>query len=119
MFQTAESIADLIDGYCCLIQGSGYVSKWERNDVNTLNNINNGLNATAATSKGNQNNGFDREKHNEEDQTDGSGATINTSTKPKPTLTEDYAEIGLIDDEGDYSTPTGLLLVYMLYVFQF
>ncbi|XP_014102161.2 focal adhesion kinase 1 isoform X2 [Bactrocera oleae] len=103
---TAESIADLIDGYCCLIQGSGYVSKWERNDVNTLNNINNGLNATAATSKGNQNNGFDREKHNEEDQTDGSGATINTSTKPKPTLTEDYAEIGLIDDEGDYSTPT-------------
>ncbi|XP_011204290.2 focal adhesion kinase 1 isoform X1 [Bactrocera dorsalis] len=103
---TAESIADLIDGYCCLIQGSGYVSKWERNDVNTLNSINNGLNASAAGSKGNQNNGLDKEKQNEEDQTDGGGATIQTSTKPKPTLTEDYAEIGLIDDEGDYSTPT-------------
>ncbi|XP_067628477.1 focal adhesion kinase 1 isoform X2 [Eurosta solidaginis] len=99
---TAESIADLIDGYCCLIHDSGgYVSIWERNDVNTLNSVNNGLNVSAD----NKNNGISKTKNNNEDSTD-SGATNQATTKPKPTLTEDYAEIGLIDDEGDYSTPT-------------
>ncbi|CAD7012437.1 unnamed protein product [Ceratitis capitata] len=105
---TAESIADLIDGYCCLIHGSGYVSKWERNDGNTLNSVNNGLNVTSATAKEAQNNGLGKTKNNTDDETDGGGGgtTFSGSAKPKPTLTEDYAEIGLIDDEGDYSTPT-------------
>lgn len=29
------------------------------------------------------------------------------SNKGKPVLTDDYAEIGLLEAEGDYSTPTG------------
>ncbi|XP_054740625.1 focal adhesion kinase 1 isoform X1 [Anastrepha obliqua] len=102
---TAESIADLIDGYCCLIHGSSYVSIWERNDVNTLNSLNNGLKASTSALKEKQNNGISKAKNNIEDSTDG-GATTQPCAKPKPTLTEDYAEIGLIDDEGDYSTPT-------------
>ncbi|XP_053962112.1 focal adhesion kinase 1 isoform X2 [Anastrepha ludens] len=102
---TAESIADLIDGYCCLIHGSSYVSIWERNDVNTLNSLNNGLKASTSALKEKQNNGISKAKKNIEDSTDG-GATTQPCAKPKPTLTEDYAEIGLIDDEGDYSTPT-------------
>ncbi|XP_036333780.1 focal adhesion kinase 1 isoform X1 [Rhagoletis pomonella] len=99
---TAESIADLIDGYCCLIHGSSYVSIWERNDGNSINN---GLNAATAALKEKQNNGIVKTKNNSGDSTDG-GATTQTCGKPKPTLTEDYAEIGLIDEEGDYSTPT-------------
>ncbi|XP_017468275.1 PREDICTED: focal adhesion kinase 1 isoform X5 [Rhagoletis zephyria] len=99
---TAESIADLIDGYCCLIHGSSYVSIWERNDGNSINN---GLNAATAALKEKQNNGIGKTKNNSGDSTDG-GATTQTCGKSKPTLTEDYAEIGLIDEEGDYSTPT-------------
>nr|XP_016929255.1 focal adhesion kinase 1 isoform X2 [Drosophila suzukii] len=80
---TAESIADLIDGYCRLLSKDLEFTIWQRE--------------TAATSD-------DSAKALPNDSTLGSNKS--TSSQGKPMLTDDYAEIGLLEGEGDYSTPT-------------
>ncbi|XP_051861279.1 focal adhesion kinase 1 isoform X2 [Drosophila albomicans] len=79
---TAESIADLIDGYCRLLTKDVEFTIWEREsntpNTDTLTKSSNSLREAPNTS----------------------------SPKNKPTLTDDYAEIGLLEGEGDYSTPT-------------
>ncbi|XP_017106174.2 focal adhesion kinase 1 isoform X2 [Drosophila bipectinata] len=82
---TAESIADLIDGYCRLLSKDLEFTIWQRE-----------TNASASSddsSKASSNN-----------------ATLesnkSTASPSKPMLTDDYAEIGLMEGEGDYSTPT-------------
>lgn len=86
-FQTAESIADLIDGYCRLLTNDLEFTIWQR-ETNVKNDK-----STAKTS-----NTFPDEP--------------STPNKGKPILTDDYAEIGLLEGEGDYSTPTGKLCYY-------
>jgi len=83
-FQTAESIADLIDGYCRLLTKDMEFTIWERET-----NAQNTETLTKASS------------------TLRDGPTTSSPTKSKPTLTDDYAEIGMLEGEGDYSTPTG------------
>ncbi|XP_016953334.1 focal adhesion kinase 1 isoform X2 [Drosophila biarmipes] len=80
---TAESIADLIDGYCRLLSKDLEFTIWQRE--------------TAALSD-------DSAKALPNDATLGSNKS--TSSQGKPMLTDDYAEIGLLEGEGDYSTPT-------------
>ncbi|XP_037712828.1 focal adhesion kinase 1 isoform X2 [Drosophila subpulchrella] len=80
---TAESIADLIDGYCRLLSKDLEFTIWQRE--------------TAASSD-------DSAKALPNDTTLGSNKS--TSSQGKPMLTDDYAEIGLLEGEGDYSTPT-------------
>lgn len=81
MFQTAESIADLIDGYCRLLTNDLEFTIWQKE-----------TNAKDTTKTSNT---FPDEP--------------STLSKGKPILTDDYAEIGLLEGEGDYSTPTGKL----------
>ncbi|XP_017072931.1 focal adhesion kinase 1 isoform X1 [Drosophila eugracilis] len=78
---TAESIADLIDGYCRLLSKNLEFTIWQRE--------------TTASSD-------DSAKALPNDST----LESNNSTQGKPMLTDDYAEIGLLEGEGDYSTPT-------------
>ncbi|XP_016929255.2 focal adhesion kinase 1 isoform X2 [Drosophila suzukii] len=80
---TAESIADLIDGYCRLLSKDLEFTIWQRE--------------TAASSD-------DSAKALPNDATLGSNKS--SSSQGKPMLTDDYAEIGLLEGEGDYSTPT-------------
>jgi len=81
--QTAESIADLIDGYCRLLSKDLEFTIWHR-ETNASNE--------------------DSAKALPNDATLGSNKS--TSSQGKPMLTDDYAEIGLLEGEGDYSTPT-------------
>ncbi|XP_046865736.1 focal adhesion kinase 1 isoform X1 [Drosophila willistoni] len=83
---TAESIADLIDGYCRLLSKKSEFSIWQRETSTT--NVEKPTTATTTTTP------------NESVQQD-----VVPSTG-KPMLTDDYAEIGLLEGEGDYSTPT-------------
>ncbi|XP_030081236.1 focal adhesion kinase 1 isoform X3 [Drosophila hydei] len=78
---TAESIADLIDGYCRLLSRDLGFTVWER-ETNVVKSSTKSSNAV-------------------QDDLDSS-----SPTKSKPMLTDDYAEIGLLEGEGDYSTPT-------------
>lgn len=39
----------------------------------------------------------------------GDHANDQSDENSKPKLSEDYAELGLVDEEGDYSTPAGKL----------
>lgn len=80
--QTAESIADLIDGYCRLLKNDLEFTIWNR-----------GTNVSQANSPSKTSNTYPDE--------------ISPLNKGKPVLTDDYAEIGLLEGEGDYSTPTG------------
>ncbi|XP_034476413.1 focal adhesion kinase 1 isoform X2 [Drosophila innubila] len=80
---TAESIADLIDGYCRLLTKDMEFTIWEReSDAQNTET----LTKASSTLK--------------------DGPTTSSPTKSKPTLTDDYAEIGMLEGEGDYSTPT-------------
>ncbi|XP_064542789.1 focal adhesion kinase 1 isoform X5 [Drosophila montana] len=81
---TAESIADLIDGYCRLLTKDLGFTVWER-ETDLGGNVKISPNASNALPD-------DR--------------TSSSPTKSKPMLTDDYAEIGLLEGEGDYSTPT-------------
>ncbi|KAM8712566.1 hypothetical protein ACLKA7_012978 [Drosophila subpalustris] len=80
---TAESIADLIDGYCRLLTKDLEFTIWERES--------NAQNTETLTKASN---------------TLRDGPNTSSPTKSKPTLTDDYAEIGMLEGEGDYSTPT-------------
>ncbi|XP_026668383.1 protein-tyrosine kinase 2-beta isoform X2 [Ceratina calcarata] len=70
----AESLADLIDGYCRLVTGSN-TSLWNRKDA-----------------------------HPPKYRQDRSNSPEKNVSKTGTILSEDYAEI--VDEEGDYSTPT-------------
>lgn len=86
--QTAESIADLIDGYCRLLKNDLEFTIWNRE-----------TNVSQANSPSKASNTYPDE--------------ISPANKGKPVLTDDYAEIGLLEGEGDYSTPTGKLCNYL------
>ncbi|XP_068145939.1 focal adhesion kinase 1 isoform X2 [Drosophila tropicalis] len=84
---TAESIADLIDGYCRLLSKNPEFSIWQRETSTT--NVEKPNTATTTTNTPNE--------------------SVQQEVVPstgKPMLTDDYAEIGLLEGEGDYSTPT-------------
>ncbi|XP_037806988.1 focal adhesion kinase 1 isoform X2 [Lucilia sericata] len=87
-YNTATSIADLIEGYCLLISKNQVCTLWnplshQRNDK--ANDLTIPI-STLQISNGEQVN--DKPDENS-----------------KPKLSEDYAELGLVDEEGDYSTP--------------
>ncbi|XP_017123431.1 focal adhesion kinase 1 isoform X1 [Drosophila elegans] len=80
---TAESIADLIDGYCRLLSKDLEFTIWQRETIASSDDSAKAL-PNDATLESNK----------------------STSSQGKPMLTDDYAEIGLLEGEGDYSTPT-------------
>ncbi|KAH8401768.1 hypothetical protein KR009_007790, partial [Drosophila setifemur] len=82
-FQTAESIADLIDGYCRLLSKDLEFTIWQR-ETNASSDDSTRASSNDGTLESNK----------------------STSSQGKPMLTDDYAEIGLLEGEGDYSTPT-------------
>ncbi|CAD7087818.1 unnamed protein product [Hermetia illucens] len=90
---TAESIADLVDGYCRLVNGQNS-SLWDRSNGTPHNSANNSLE--------NKNCKLPDGKFNQNESISNAGE-IKTNV---PIFNEDYAEIGLVEEEGDYSTPT-------------
>ncbi|SPP73146.1 focal adhesion kinase 1 isoform X2 [Drosophila guanche] len=82
---TAESIADLIDGYCRLLSKDLDFTIWQRETTS----------ASTEDSAATKINDLPVEP-----------AQTAASSPRKPMLTDDYAEIGLLEGEGDYSTPT-------------
>ncbi|XP_013100344.1 focal adhesion kinase 1 isoform X2 [Stomoxys calcitrans] len=85
-YNTATSIADLIEGYCLLISNNQVCTLW-----NPIGNAKTNDSATCTL-----NNGAGSGDHSND---------ANAGDNSKPKLSEDYAELGLADDEGDYSTP--------------
>ncbi|XP_043274761.1 focal adhesion kinase 1 isoform X7 [Venturia canescens] len=81
----AESLADLIDGYCRLVTGSN-TSLWNRKAASWKN--------YPCPCK---------DAHPPKYRQDGSGSPEKNAGKTGTILSEDYAEI--VDEEGDYSTP--------------
>lgn len=104
--KTAESIADLVDGYCRIVNNTES-SLWERSTgrtpsgsaTNSLEKQKHSTNATASTTS----------QANEIDANDLSSTMTSTATgsgeSSIPILNEDYVDIGLGEEEGDYSTP--------------
>ncbi|XP_017051217.1 focal adhesion kinase 1 isoform X2 [Drosophila ficusphila] len=80
---TAESIADLIDGYCRLLSKDLEFTIWQRETIASSDDTAKALPNDATL-----------------------GSNKSSSSQGKPMLTDDYAEIGLMEGEGDYSTPT-------------
>ncbi|KAH8270784.1 hypothetical protein KR018_001934, partial [Drosophila ironensis] len=85
---TAESIADLIDGYCRLLSKDLEFSVWQR-ETNAPAPSDDSAKAAPGG-----------------DGALDSGPSGAGGSQGKPMLTDDYAEIGLMEGEGDYSTPT-------------
>ncbi|CAK9830355.1 Focal adhesion kinase 1 [Anthophora retusa] len=81
----AESLADLIDGYCRLVTGSN-TSLWNRKAASWKN--------YPCPCK---------DAHPPKSRQDGSNSPEKNVSKTGTILSEDYAEI--VDEEGDYSTP--------------
>lgn len=80
----AENIADLIDGYYRLFTTTD-ITIWERTQPKTpSSSVTNSL-----------------EKNKGKESTGDEGGQLS----PRPVLNEDYSEIGLGEDEADYSTP--------------
>ncbi|XP_035787291.1 uncharacterized protein LOC118464224 isoform X1 [Anopheles albimanus] len=117
--KTSESIADLVDGYCRLFNNND-VSLWDRTAVipkgaTPTGSATNSLEKSrelkrslteSQTSESNTRSSNDRlNGGGESDAASGAGGQGATSQPPKPTLNEDYAELGMCDEEGDYSTP--------------
>ncbi|XP_055694399.1 focal adhesion kinase 1 isoform X2 [Lutzomyia longipalpis] len=113
--KTAESIADLVDGYCKLFTDSD-VSLWDRS-VHAK-----GTPSSSATNSLEKNRKLETDHQSpvtttqvaiENDAQNDSPEMPNIPAKMinsaeggnLPTLSEDYAEIGLGEEEGDYSTP--------------
>uniref|UniRef100_A0AAG5DN03 Protein kinase domain-containing protein n=1 Tax=Anopheles atroparvus TaxID=41427 RepID=A0AAG5DN03_ANOAO len=117
--KTSESIADLVDGYCRLFNNNE-TSLWDRTVIPKGGGVATpptGGSATNSLEKSqlkkslteSQTSGTDRQgsRSSSADRLNG-GNEMQDSTAgqlPKPTLNEDYAELGMCDDEGDYSTP--------------
>ncbi|XP_055839367.1 focal adhesion kinase 1-like [Episyrphus balteatus] len=100
-FNTADSIADLVDGYCSIVNNTD-ISLWDRsNSPGSSKSTTNSLEFCKDINlKDNDKSVVSNLKF------------IKTTTKQIdqqkniPKLSDDYAEIGLVDEEGDYSMPT-------------
>lgn len=114
--KTAENIADLVDGYCRIVNNTT-MSLWDRTSTST----------TRMTPNNSATNSLEKLKHQQHHSLPPMLTTSQSidSTKsheaeslgaipidgyvggelPKPMLSEDYVELGLGDEEGDYSTP--------------
>lgn len=123
--KTAESIADLVDGYCRLVSNTE-LSLWDRSVGRTpTNSATNSLEKQKQHHQqqqplpkiegsqlplpppnlmaSNENPKNDIHQQQQQQQQSSSGLTnIEMST---PILSEDYVDIGLGEEEGDYSTP--------------
>ncbi|XP_058835547.1 uncharacterized protein LOC131692484 isoform X4 [Topomyia yanbarensis] len=109
--KTSESIADLVDGYCRLFNNTD-ISLWDRTVIpkTTPNNS-----ATNSLEKSQIKRMTDSQSSEKQDSPRSSSDKLNnsmhneleasTSSNCKPTLNDDYAELGMCDEEGDYSTP--------------
>ncbi|XP_055538901.1 uncharacterized protein LOC129726199 isoform X2 [Wyeomyia smithii] len=108
--KTSESIADLVDGYCRLFNNTD-ISLWDRTVIpKTTPNSS----ATNSLEKSQNRKMTDSQSSEKQDSTRSSSDKLNnsvheleasTSSNSKPTLNEDYAELGMCEEEGDYSTP--------------
>ncbi|GAB0087013.1 focal adhesion kinase 1 [Sergentomyia squamirostris] len=106
--KTAESIADLVDGYCKLFTSSD-ASLWDRsvqpkgtpsssatNSLEKIQRMEYDPNSPLTIHNSNDGLSFENQE------------MCHSSLVPEihlPTLSEDYAEIGIGEEEGDYSTP--------------
>lgn len=109
--KTSESIADLVDGYCTLFNNTD-ISLWDRTVIPKSTPSNS---ATNSLEKSHLRKMTDSQSSEKQDSTRSSSDKLNnsvhndleasTSSNNKPTLNEDYAELGMCDEEGDYSTP--------------
>lgn len=104
--KTAENIADLVDGYCRIVNNTE-TSLWEWSRVTPVNS------ATNSLEKRKQHHSMlplstDSMKNDscELGTATGSSHDGHLSEMSMPILSEDYVEIGLGEEEGDYSTPT-------------
>ncbi|XP_058461466.1 uncharacterized protein LOC131436643 isoform X4 [Malaya genurostris] len=109
--KTSESIADLVDGYCRLFNNTD-ISLWDRTVIpkTTPNNS-----TTNSLEKSQIKKMTDSQSSEKQDSRRSSSDKLNnsvhndleasTSSNCKPTLNDDYAELGMCDEEGDYSTP--------------
>ncbi|XP_049288895.1 uncharacterized protein LOC125766872 isoform X3 [Anopheles funestus] len=128
--KTSESIADLVDGYCRLFNNNDN-SLWDRTVVSkvggvgsatppTSNSATNSLEksqlkksltesqTSSCDRHGSRSSSADRLNGGNNEQSDMSTSSLQGGSQqqpPKPTLNEDYAELGMCDEEGDYSTP--------------
>lgn len=100
--KTAESIADLVDGYCRLFKDTEE-SLWDRtapqskhtpcsSATNSLEKRNNRMTESQTSASG------------DEAVQLRNGSRSDGNDQP-PMLSEDYADLALADEEGDYSTP--------------
>ncbi|XP_041785067.1 uncharacterized protein LOC121600490 isoform X2 [Anopheles merus] len=116
--KTSESIADLVDGYCRLFNKNDN-SLWDRTVIPK-----GGGGAAATPPAGNSaTNSLEKSQlkksltESQTSSTDRHGSRSSSADRlnggsggelaepPQPTLNEDYAELGMCDEEGDYSTP--------------
>ncbi|XP_035892769.1 uncharacterized protein LOC118503516 isoform X5 [Anopheles stephensi] len=126
--KTSESIADLVDGYCRLFNNNDN-SLWDRTVVPkvgaagsatppTSNSATNSLEksqlkksltesqTSSCDRHGSRSSSADRLNGGSGEQSDMNSSMAGQQQQlPKPTLNEDYAELGMCDEEGDYSTP--------------
>ncbi|KAL9704052.1 hypothetical protein quinque_007570 [Culex quinquefasciatus] len=112
--KTSESIADLVDGYCRLFNNTD-ISLWDRTFIpktTPSNSATNSLEKSGHHFK-KMSDSQSSEKHDSRRSSSDklNNSVLNdleasSSSNAKPTLNEDYAELGICgDDEGDYSTP--------------
>lgn len=110
--KTSESIADLVDGYCRLLNNTD-ISLWDRTVIPKTTPTSS---ATNSLEKSQLKKMTDSQSSEKQDSTRSSNDKLNSSVHNdleastssctnKPTLNEDYAELGLCEEEGDYSTP--------------
>ncbi|KAM7342676.1 protein tyrosine kinase 2 Fak isoform 2-T5 [Cochliomyia hominivorax] len=88
-YNTATSIADLIEGYCLLISKKQVCTLWNPLSHQKSEKSND---LTIPISTLQISNGSEQ-------------VSDKMDENSKPKLSEDYAELGLVDEEGDYSTP--------------
>ncbi|XP_038112569.1 uncharacterized protein LOC6052203 isoform X4 [Culex quinquefasciatus] len=112
--KTSESIADLVDGYCRLFNNTD-ISLWDRTFIPKTTPSNSATNSLEKSSHHfkKMSDSQSSEKHDSRRSSSDklNNSVLNdleasSSSNAKPTLNEDYAELGMCgDDEGDYSTP--------------
>uniref|UniRef100_A0A182K8Y9 Protein kinase domain-containing protein n=1 Tax=Anopheles christyi TaxID=43041 RepID=A0A182K8Y9_9DIPT len=114
--KTSESIADLVDGYCRLFNKNDN-SLWDRTVIPkggagtatppTSNSATNSLEKSQLKRSLTESQTSDRHgsRSSSADRLNGGSNDLSDAQPPKPMLNEDYAELGMCDEEGDYSTP--------------
>lgn len=111
-FKTAENIADLVDGYCRIVNDTE-ASLWDRTIGMATTRLTPNNSATNSLEKHKQHHSLppmliasqsiDSAKSHDFDVLKSDCLLINELTTP--ILNEDYVELGLGEEEGDYSTP--------------